>query len=155
MRTLTIGLCTAILAMAASTAQAGQARPPESSLDRAEYMARNAFELSDVDHDQRLDRAEWLAKYWLVYRDYDTDGDGRLSREEYLVKSCGNDMPEPHRGWCRNAFGAGFRSLSQRGFITPTSLSRDAWASFNFNDLNGDGYVTREEQMAARPVRRP
>lgn len=149
------GLCALLSCLA--TPLWAQDRPPAPGperLARAEYLSRNGFELADANHDGRLDRTEWLARHWTLFRDYDADGDERLSVEEYLDKNCGG-LPQPHLGWCQNSARSDFRRYARRSFITRVSLAPSAGSNFRFNDLNRDGFVTRQEELSASGVGHP
>lgn len=116
--------------------------------------------MSDQNGDGRLTMAEWHSKEWLVYSQFDHDRDGRLDSGEFNDKHCGGlgaDIPsQPQlRTWCLSSAAREFRRLSGRqNGVSARSLAGQARRGFRFNDVNRDGFVTREEQVRAMQQRR-
>lgn len=122
---------------------------------RSAELSANRFSLADENGDGRLDLAEYAVGEWLPFADYDHGRDGGIDQEEFLDKQCGGYGADgagapPERQWCRNSARSQFRRMSRgRGLITPASLAGQTRDRFRFNDLNHDGFVTRNEELAA------
>jgi len=112
---------------------------------------REDHQTFDANRDGRIDRAEWLRWQWTrAYAKDDLDGDGSLSRDEYVLRNCG----EPARvgahffDGCRRSSLQVFARESERGRVTARSTARSSTRFFNYNDMNHDGFVTVEEMIA-------
>ena len=128
--------------------------------ERARYLSENAFDMVDADRDGRLTLAEWRNKEWLTYSEFDHDRNGLLDATELKDMQCGGlgaDTPNrpPLLRWCLSSAEQEFRRLSPSGRgISADSLASQARRGFEYNDLNRDGFVTREEQQLAIRRRR-
>lgn len=89
----------------------------------------------DLDGDGKVDLAELTERRGDVFLSFDSDEDGRLDDEEYAVfdEARANDM-EGQQGHGRGAM-----------VRAETGMHKD------FNDVDGDGYVTRDEFLGRAP----
>jgi Ca2+-binding EF-hand superfamily protein len=120
-------------------------RNRDGSLDQTEFMggdvddARDAsFDDLDWNNNGRVERNEWYGSD-SVFSNMDQNRDGALSRFEVV-----GGVEEPNDTWDQ------FASLD---YDRNGSIARDEWhwstASFNRNDSNRDGRLSRQEFAAA------
>jgi hypothetical protein len=151
-----VGRVSALVAALISIQQASAAAPvPTEALVPAERLEKNrAYQAAAPDPDRngdgRISFEEWLDKEWRFLLSYDTDGDQRLSMAEYIAVFC---VSVPGRredtayAACektkRGDFGEAVREPSFK--ITRQVYSPVARRSFSYNDKNGDGYLSPED----------
>ncbi len=127
---------------------------PQDRLEAARERSIRAFDEADADRDGRLNRDEWRAKAWATYAPFDADQNVQISWAEFADMMCGGiDASSPHRGWCENSARGEFRRLARSGVIRPQAIWPGADRDFRRNDLDRDGFVTREERQRASAVR--
>jgi hypothetical protein len=161
-----MGLLAAGVVCAAPLAASAQSRilpPPDPSADpeliaeatrrvaEARYIALNAFALSDADGDGRLTREEWRARSWLIYDRFDRDESDTIDWSEFQNMKCGG-YPQhfDQYRWCSNAVRGHFRLLAGfRSAATRRAIADRSMRNFRRVDLNGDGFVTPEEERDA------
>jgi hypothetical protein len=123
--------------------------PPTAALNHVERLERNRAYLAtepnpDSNGDGRISSQEWLDQQWRFLVSYDTDGDQRLSMAEYVAVFCiSANGPDRMCALCKASKERDFGPAGKdRAFL----ITRDAYAPvarrmFTRNDKNGDGYL--------------
>ncbi|MCU0839274.1 MAG: hypothetical protein MUE49_11220, partial [Rhodospirillales bacterium] len=104
------------------------------------------IEMYDADGDGRVTREEFLAGHAVRFEEMDVNKDGSVTFEEFTVTFKGRN-PERAR--------AAFQRLDANGSGAIDKGEYDAVAEIRFEriDINSDGVITREEIIAAMPMR--
>ncbi len=125
--------------------------PPENLNDRLAYLDRESATRgvrSDLDCDHRLSFEEFYTMDWASWLRMDTDGDGAVTKVEYVTDWCTRrlrNLDTNERAVCERASGANYRDVAGYGRM---SLDRQSYrfasyVLFRRADRNRDGYLTR------------
>lgn len=111
------------------------------------YLTLHKWELFDTNHDGRLSRDEWLEFYFSTYCVFNVNGDGRILFDEFeqLINGPTHErlsFPTPMRD-----VHAQFDALDHghKGYLTIDDFRGLAQSQFEADDLNHDGFVTQAE----------
>ena len=100
----------------------------------------------DADCNGRLDVEEWRAREWFTLSFLDGDGDGRISRGEYLAFQC-REGPSPRE--CARMWEPSFRRAAGSPgarFIDQDGYRGESLRWFRRYDRNGDGALTPRDR---------
>ena len=93
--------------------------------------APDRFDVADANHDGRVDRGEYDAFVAELVLLYDTNRDGKLSRDEIV------NARDPSKFDRIDA--------DHDGFLTPQEVEAFSSSDFAAMDANGDGAIDRDE----------
>lgn len=133
----------AIVAVAGDGVRAGEAGP---GLQVAQTSTRHQqlFRNIDGNGDGALSREEYMAYRGRVFGGMDADGQGSLSQDEFMAGGPGGQtMTKRHRVRREEMFRALNRGGS--GAISRPEWDREGEELFNLRDRNGDGNIMPEE----------
>jgi hypothetical protein len=126
-----ISLATGLL-LAASTIAAAET-PPTPTRGLMRY---------DTNHDGFVDHAEWTAAQEARFKQLDTNGDGKLTKDEMFV---GNGAPATDRQMQRQAGYFRLLDTDKDGFVSKAEFMAQAERNFARCDLDKDGRINTAE----------